>query len=107
MKCVEIEEGAKNENEQKTKASRSTLETSADSIKQHVMLHDADGNVTSVKHRSVLDDSSTSEGKSQAYITYRSCIPAVNEEKLSVIGFEVCIFIFSLFDWDNEYSFWT
>ncbi|KAJ0038102.1 hypothetical protein Pint_23105 [Pistacia integerrima] len=98
LKCVEIEEGAKNENEQKTKPSRSTLETSADSMKQHVMLHDAGGNVTSVKHRSVLDDSSTSEGKSQAYITYRSCIPAVNEEKLSVIGFEsvvLCLLLIS------------
>ena len=28
----------------------------------------------------------------QAYITYRGCIQTVNEEKLSVLGFEVCTF---------------
>ncbi|KAE9454568.1 hypothetical protein C3L33_13532, partial [Rhododendron williamsianum] len=36
----------------------------------------------------LLSDVSTSVSGSQAYITYRSCIPAVNEEKLSVLGFE-------------------
>ncbi|KAF7123737.1 hypothetical protein RHSIM_Rhsim12G0053000 [Rhododendron simsii] len=36
----------------------------------------------------LLSDVSTSVTGSQAYITYRSCIPAVNEEKLSVLGFE-------------------
>ncbi|KAJ6323719.1 hypothetical protein OIU76_011085 [Salix suchowensis] len=35
----------------------------------------------------LLDDSSTAKGGSQAYITYRSCI-SVNSENLSVLGFE-------------------
>ena len=44
---------------------------------------------TILKHRSLLDDSSAEENDQQGYITYRSCIPAVNEEKLSVLCFEV------------------
>lgn len=44
-----------------------------------------------MKHRSLLDDSSTEKVKSQAYITYRSCLLTVNEEKLTVLGFEVCL----------------
>lgn len=67
---------------------RSDLETSLDGTKPHAELHDAE-RLLAVKLRSLLEDSSTSRGGSQAYITYRSCIPAVNEEKLSVIGFEV------------------
>lgn len=42
-----------------------------------------------------MDDASTSGGTKSAsvgpkhYITYRSCVPLVGEEKLSVLGFEV------------------
>lgn len=97
MKCVEIE-GMKNENEQKNKVSHSTLETSSSNIKHDIMLHDADKIVTVVKNRSLLEDSSSSEGTPQAYITYRSCIPSINEEKLSVLDFEVCILFFSIFN---------
>ncbi|KAK9189007.1 hypothetical protein WN944_020412 [Citrus x changshan-huyou] len=89
LKCVESEDVSNVENEKKT---RGALEISTDSEKPHVILHDAVELTTSIKHRSLLEDSSTSKGKSQAYITYRSCIPAVNEEKLSVLGFEGIVF---------------
>ncbi|XP_044489593.1 uncharacterized protein LOC123213992 isoform X1 [Mangifera indica] len=97
LKCVEIE-GMKNENEQKNKVSHSTLETSSSNIKHDIMLHDADKIVTVVKNRSLLEDSSSSEGTPQAYITYRSCIPSINEEKLSVLDFEsivLCLLLIS------------
>lgn len=90
---MESEDLSKIENEKKTQTRRAAFEISNDSVKPHVVLHDMDRLITSVNHRSLLDDSSTSKGKSQAYITYRSCIPAVNEEKLSVLGFEVCVFL--------------
>jgi hypothetical protein len=45
-----------------------------------------EGNNT--KQRKVLDDASTSGG-SKHYTTYRSCVPLEDEEKLSVLGFEV------------------
>ncbi|XP_038713758.1 uncharacterized protein LOC120007537 [Tripterygium wilfordii] len=77
FKCIEIEDGSKDANGKKSRNGRSTLETSDSNFE---------------RHRSLVDDSPTIEGKSQAYITYRSCIPAVNEEKLSVLGFEGIIF---------------
>lgn len=39
--------------------------------------------------RRLLDPSLTVEGGKKTYITYRSCIPPVGEEKLGVLGFEV------------------
>lgn len=43
-----------------------------------------------VKHRTLADKGSSQEDGLQSYVTYRSCIQAVNEEKLSILGFEVC-----------------
>ncbi|KAI9125438.1 hypothetical protein K1719_004054 [Acacia pycnantha] len=44
--------------------------------------------------QSTLDSSSTSGNGSQAYITYRSCIPSTTEDKLSVLSFEgIVIFL--------------
>ncbi|EOY00272.1 Uncharacterized protein TCM_010106 [Theobroma cacao] len=79
FKCVETDDGSKAENEQKSEKSRSDLEISVN-------------NENSGKRRSLLGDSSTSGGRSNAYITYRSCMQTVNEEKLSVLGFEGIIF---------------
>nr|KJB61197.1 hypothetical protein B456_009G346000 [Gossypium raimondii] len=79
FKCVETDDGSKAENKQKTEKGRSNREISV--INENLR-----------QRRSLLDDSSTSESGSRAYITYRSCIPAVNEEKLSVLGFEGIIF---------------
>ncbi|XWS34902.1 hypothetical protein CRYUN_Cryun21dG0076800 [Craigia yunnanensis] len=83
FKCVETDDGSKAENKQKSEKSRSNLEISI-------------SNENSRKRRSLVDDSSTSESGLQAYITYRSCIQAVNEERLSVLGFEGIIFGFLL-----------
>ncbi|XVF84852.1 hypothetical protein PTKIN_Ptkin17bG0072700 [Pterospermum kingtungense] len=79
FKCVETDNGSKAGNKEKSEKSRSNLEISA-------------SEENSRKRRCLLDDSSTSKGGIRAYITYRSCIPAVNEEKLSVLGFEGMIF---------------
>ncbi|XP_021747189.1 uncharacterized protein LOC110713029 isoform X1 [Chenopodium quinoa] len=44
------------------------------------------------KHRTLATDKSSSQkGEPLEYVTYRSCIQGVNEEKLSVLGFEVLI----------------
>lgn len=85
LKCVEIKNSSKESSARKSKNSRSVLEGTQNNVLPHVF-HDTEEYAT--KHRSLRDDSATSKGRSQAYITYRSCIPAVNEEKLSVLGFE-------------------
>lgn len=77
---------AKKTNPQKT---RSALEISNSIAKSHEVSHVAGEFTTLQSHRSLLDDSLPSDNRSQAYVTYRSCIPAVNEEKLSVLSFEV------------------
>ncbi|KAL5722442.1 hypothetical protein ACHQM5_005965 [Ranunculus cassubicifolius] len=77
LKCKEIKGGSKLKNDKKAKKDRSTIENTKAKIMQ-------DG----VEHRRLLDNSSKSEAGNQAYVTYRSCIPAVFEEKLSVLGFE-------------------
>ncbi|KAA8533062.1 hypothetical protein F0562_033405 [Nyssa sinensis] len=87
FKCVEIRAGSKDADCQKTHKSRSALENTHDNAKKtHVMLHDAEELTISIRQRHLLDDSSTLEGGSQTYITYRSCI--VNKEKLSLLGFK-------------------
>ncbi|THG15401.1 hypothetical protein TEA_017441 [Camellia sinensis var. sinensis] len=88
LKCVKIEAGTNQVNSKKAQPNRSTLENNSAKEKLHVMLHNAEESYTSIRQRSLLADSSTSVGGSQPYITYRSCIPPINEEKLSVIGFE-------------------
>ncbi|KAL2559309.1 uncharacterized protein Fot_04048 [Forsythia ovata] len=74
LKCQPIGSSSKKEKSQKLEKGRSALEAEQITI--------------STRQRSLLDDSSKSKGGSNFYITYRSCIPAVNEEKLSVLGFE-------------------
>ncbi|KAL6187413.1 hypothetical protein ACLB2K_038812 [Fragaria x ananassa] len=87
LKCVEIKQQLKDAKAKKgPKKIRSTLEVSNMSE-----LHNAEELGILLKRRSLLDDSSTQENEQQGYITYRSCIPAVNEEKLSVLGFEVIV----------------
>ncbi|KAM5566636.1 hypothetical protein ABKV19_015004 [Rosa sericea] len=88
LKCVEIKQGLKDAKAKiGPKMSRSTLEVSHNISE----LHNAEELGTLLKRRSLLDDSSAEENGKQAYITYRSCIPPVNEEKLSVLGFEVIV----------------
>ncbi|KAI3935896.1 hypothetical protein MKX01_004623 [Papaver californicum] len=85
LKC--IGDGSKKKTGKKSKKSRSTLEKSFGNTDKHSIVLDTKGTSSSIKSRRVLDDSTTSDGR-QAYITYRSCVPAVNQEKLSVLGFE-------------------
>ncbi|KAK9063420.1 hypothetical protein SSX86_017290 [Deinandra increscens subsp. villosa] len=51
------------------------------------------------KKRKVKEDSSSTEVESEMYVTYRSCIPAVNEEKLSVLGFEALMLVLLMSSW--------
>lgn len=92
MKCIKLEDNAKATNNKKSKDSRSTLENPYSKENLSGVLQDTEL-TTSITTRRLLDDSSRLDDSSQAYITYRSCIPAVNEEKLSVLGFEVCMLV--------------
>ncbi|XP_068653446.1 uncharacterized protein [Aristolochia californica] len=75
LTCVETEGGAK---KARSNRRRSILEG---------------GNfVTSLQHlrwRRLLDDSSKSDNGKKTYVTYRSCVPAVDEERLTVLRFEI------------------
>ncbi|KAH6756386.1 hypothetical protein C2S53_002685 [Perilla frutescens var. hirtella] len=82
LKCVPIGSGSKDSKSTKEEKKRSTLEFTELGINEH----DGDLIISSTRQRRLLGDSS--KGGPRAYITYRSCIPAVNEEKLSVLGFE-------------------
>ena len=98
LKCVEIKDNSKNRNGNgKGKSSRNSRSTLEISHGNEILLAeslDAGELTTSMKHRSLLEDPSTPESGPQAYITYRSCLPPVNEEKMSVLEFEVCVIIF-------------
>ncbi|KAJ6313360.1 hypothetical protein OIU77_014794 [Salix suchowensis] len=84
FKCVEINHDSNIEKgKQRSPNGRSAVEIS-DDVSPHVILQET---TASNKGRTLLDDSSTAKGGSQAYITYRSCI-SVNSENLSVLGFE-------------------
>ncbi|KAL5554033.1 hypothetical protein UlMin_041434 [Ulmus minor] len=96
LKCVEIKDGSKGADGKLSR--RSTLETSPKKTKLHLVLHNLKEFASSAKHRRSLSDSLTKENGAQAYITYRSCIPPVDEEKLSVLGFEgvvLCLLLLS------------
>lgn len=88
LKCEETGAGSNEANSKTAQKGRSILENSSAEGKLHMILRNAKVLTSSTKHRSLLADLSTSASGSEAYITYRSCIPAVNEEKLSVLGFE-------------------
>ncbi|KAJ1389871.1 hypothetical protein SESBI_37878, partial [Sesbania bispinosa] len=88
FKCVEVKDPIKDAKKTNSQKTRSSLEVSDSIPKSHEMSHVAGEFTTTQSHRSLLDDSSPSDNKSQAYVTYRSCIPAVIEEKLSVLSFE-------------------
>ncbi|KAL7132962.1 hypothetical protein ABFS83_12G110200 [Erythranthe nasuta] len=81
LKCVPSGSDSKDAKSSKGQEKRSTLE-SEDSGFNH---RDSEQITSSSRQRRLKSDSSKSKG---SYATYRSCIPAVNEEKLSVLGFE-------------------
>lgn len=82
MKCAPSGSGSNNPKSVKKHEKRSTLEVTLNQ-------HDVELTMSRTSHKRLLADSSKSGGGTGAYVTYRSCIPAINEEKLSVLGFEV------------------
>ncbi|XP_042502150.1 uncharacterized protein LOC122079608 isoform X2 [Macadamia integrifolia] len=91
FKCIEIQHGSHVAENTKSKKSRYLMENSYGEKEAHEIMLDADELSSSIINRKLLDES-TSEGVKQAYITYWSCVPTVNEERLSVIGFEGIMF---------------
>lgn len=75
LKCVPVVSGSEDVKGLKEKKTRSALEST-------------DLRVSDGQRRRLLSDTSKSESASGSYVTYRSCIPAISEEKLSVLGFE-------------------
>ncbi|KAF7850395.1 hypothetical protein BT93_L5531 [Corymbia citriodora subsp. variegata] len=90
LKCVKIGNG-KVVSGKKSQNGRLAMETLHKKVKRLDMLHEDAEPTKLVSVRALLEDSSKSEAGKGEYITYRSCIPALNEEKLSVIGFEVIL----------------
>ncbi|XP_019445521.1 PREDICTED: uncharacterized protein LOC109349242 isoform X2 [Lupinus angustifolius] len=88
FKCVETKDSIKDTKKTKAQKGRSSMEISDSIEKSHKVSHVDVDFTTPQSHRILLDDSSASDNKSQAYITYRSCIPPETDEKLSVLGFE-------------------
>ncbi|XP_077240360.1 structural polyprotein isoform X1 [Tasmannia lanceolata] len=87
LKCVETEDGSKEANNKKFQKRRSALDDDSTPYKQpkvHASLKVAKQLNTQTRRDAVL----TPEGGKQSYITYRSCVPPEDEEKLSVLGFE-------------------
>ncbi|KAL9249126.1 hypothetical protein AKJ16_DCAP01830 [Drosera capensis] len=78
LKCTKVTEKTKTADPK----NRSILEGSSDQTN----MQDAETIVMVKKHRSLLENGSKDEA--DEYISYRSCIPAVDEERLSVLGFE-------------------
>ncbi|KAM3203065.1 putative protein isoform X1 [Capsicum annuum] len=89
FKCVEIKASSQEVNNNNEKKNRSALEDTDTAARPHVMKHNEQALTSSARQRSLLDDSSTSKSGMHTYITYRSCVLSVNEENLSVLGFEV------------------
>ncbi|PKA62784.1 hypothetical protein AXF42_Ash020056 [Apostasia shenzhenica] len=93
LKCVEIT-GSSN-GEHKSKNLRKLLFRS-DDMDGFVPQRKLVAALTNFTYRRLMDDSSKSGGGKQSYTTYRSCVPADGEEKLSVFGFElimVCLLL--------------
>lgn len=92
FKCVEIKASSKEVNNNKGKKNRSALEDTYTAVRPpHVMKRNEQALTSSVRQRNLLDDSSSSKSGIHTYITYRSCVLSINEEKLSVLGFEVIV----------------
>ncbi|KAJ8634987.1 hypothetical protein MRB53_009254 [Persea americana] len=106
LKCIEIGDVSKEANSNKYQKRRSAMEddtkfSSYANPKLSTALVNARKLALSARNfrwRRLLDASFAVEGGKKTYITYRSCIPPVNEEKLGVLGFEgimVCLLLIS------------
>lgn len=92
LKCVEIDasKGKTDDKKQRRLLSNQEQEAHATVNKQFIT------DVRKLMSGRLLDESSTSEGGKQSYIMFMSCVPVDGEEKLSVLGFEVCLSVKSL-----------
>ncbi|XP_042472015.1 uncharacterized protein LOC122054564 isoform X1 [Zingiber officinale] len=85
-KCTEITNVENEDNKNKIhRRLASILENSTIVVKEQLF------DVHNYKWRKLLDASSNQNTRNVSYITYRSCVPVVVEEKLSFLGFEVII----------------
>ncbi|XP_030499908.2 uncharacterized protein LOC115715204 [Cannabis sativa] len=96
LKCMETRDGSKVPNEKTSRKIRSTLEIFPKNLELRTVLNTKEDLSTNLKHRRLMADSSRKESRNQVYITYRSCIPSVSEEKLSMLGFEGIMFCLML-----------
>ncbi|XP_011625142.1 uncharacterized protein LOC105421018 isoform X1 [Amborella trichopoda] len=100
IKCAEIHNGFHESSGTTIQKGRSTLEESYMDSSLPVKKNSISF-VTSMRHlrwRRLLDVSSTTKAVEQNYLIFRSCVPAADEERLTVLGFEgimVCLFLLS------------
>ncbi|GER32289.1 F20P5.28 protein [Striga asiatica] len=85
LKCIPSKADSKDSKVSEAHKTRSMLEHRNLGSNQPRM----DRFISSKVQSRLLVESSKSKGGSGAYVTYRSCIPAVNDERMSVLGFEV------------------
>ncbi|XP_071685710.1 uncharacterized protein [Rutidosis leptorrhynchoides] len=91
MKCAKVVTPVDEDNENKRHKGRANLENTNDKLELHES--NAEDSTMSIRQRNMLEDSSDVEVGKVAYVTYRSCMPAVSEEKLSVLGFEALMLL--------------
>ena len=96
FKCLEIKDSTKDAKKTKSQKGRLSLEISDGIAESHKVSHVAGEINPSQSHRRLVDDSSSADNSSQAYITDRTSITPVNEEKLSVLNFEGVVIFFLL-----------
>lgn len=80
LKCIEVQDGSKEKPHNKVQRKLLFLQKKKEKFVS--------------RWRKLLDNSSETESGKQNYVTFRSCVPVGNEEKVSVLGFEVRIFLF-------------
>ncbi|XP_039132712.1 uncharacterized protein LOC120269449 [Dioscorea cayenensis subsp. rotundata] len=81
LKCIEVQDGSKEKPHNKVQRKLLFLQKKKEKFVS--------------RWRKLLDNSSETESGKQNYVTYRSCVPVGNEEKVSVLGFEA-IMVFLL-----------
>ncbi|CAA7391109.1 unnamed protein product [Spirodela intermedia] len=94
LKCVEINDEAKETSGKRSRRSLSFLNY-GDKLYSLQRFHPSPRRL---RWRRLLDTSSESQDNQVSYTTYRSCLPATAEEKVSVLGFEmimVCLLLVS------------
>ncbi|KAM0940973.1 hypothetical protein DsansV1_C17g0143511 [Dioscorea sansibarensis] len=81
LKCIEVQDGSNEKTHNKVQRKLFFLQKQKEKLVS--------------RRRKLLDNSSETENGKQNYVTYRSCVPVGNAEKVSVLGFEA-IMVFLL-----------